>query len=59
MRVFIIYFSLEGRQAGTKKSGNKEIKRKRRKARFFLTRLVTYYLFDNELVIHAFKFGLH
>ena len=59
MRVFIIYFSLEGRQAGTKKSGSKEIKRKRRKARFFLTRLAPYYFFDNELVIRAFKFDLH
>ena len=59
MRVFIIYFSLEGRQAGTKKSGSKEIKRKRRKARFFLTRLNPYYFFDNELAIRAFKFSLH
>ena len=59
MRVFTIYFSLEGRQAGTKKSGSKEIKRKIRKARFFLTRLASYYFFDNELVIRAFKFGLH
>ena len=40
-------------------SGSKEIKGKRRKERFFLTRLVTYYLFDNELAIRAFMFGLH
>ena len=42
-----------------KKSGSKETKGNRRKARFFLTRLVTYYLFDNELAIRAFMFGLH
>ena len=59
MRMFTIYFSFEGRQACPKTSGRKEIKGKRRKARFFLTRLVTYYLFDNELAIRAFMFGLH
>ena len=57
MRMFTIYFSFEGRQACPKTSESKEIKR--RKARFFLTRLVTYYLFDNELAIRAFMFGLH
>ena len=59
IRILTIYFSLEGRQACPKTSGSKEIKGKRRKARFFLTRLVTYYLFDNELAIRAFMFGLH
>ena len=59
MRMFTIYFSFEGRQACPKTSGSKEIKGKRRKARFFLTRSVTYYLFDNELAIRAFMFGLH
>ena len=69
MRIFTVYFSLEGRQAYTKKSGSKQMKGKRRKARFFLTRSVTYYLLllllllllpiDNELAIRAFMFGLH
>ena len=49
---------LEGCQAGTKNSGTKEIKGKRRKARFLVTRLVIYHLLDNELAIRAFKFGL-
>ena len=57
MCILTIYFSLEGRQANTKKSGSKEIKGKKRKLGFFLTRLVTYYLFDNELAIRAFMFG--
>ena len=46
------------------------MKGKRRKARFFLTKSVTYYLLlllllllllpiDNELAIRAFMFGLH
>ena len=59
MRMFTTHFSLKGRQAYPKTSESKEIKGKRRKARFFLTRLVTYYLFDNELAIRAFMFGLH
>ena len=44
MRIFTVYFSLEGRQAYTKKPGSKERKGKRRKARFFLIGLVTYFL---------------
>ena len=60
MRILTGYFSLEGRQAHTKKI---EVK----KARFFLTKSVTYYLLllllllpiDNELAIRAFMFGLH
>ena len=59
MRTLKVYFSLEGRQANTKKFESKEVKGKRRKARFFLTRLVTYYLCDNELAICTFMFGLH
>ena len=59
MRMFTTHFSLEERQACPKTSGSKEIKGKRRKARFFLSRSVTYYLFDNELAIRAFMFGLH
>ena len=59
MRTLEVNFSLEGRQANTKKFENKEVKGKRRKARFFLTRLVPYYLCDNELAIRAFMFGLH
>ena len=59
MRTLKVCFSLEGRQANTKKFESKEVKGKRRKARFFLTRLVTYYLCDNELAIRAFMFGLH